>query len=356
MKFSVSDLRNNTIWQLYRIRDRIQLDPEYQRLSDIWTLDKRQLLVDTILNNFDMPKLYFHKFLKPLKTTEGIFDYAIIDGKQRLEAIWNFIGGNIALPDEFEFINDRRVKLGGMKYQELGREYPNIKADFDGFSLSVICIETDEIELIEDLFTRLNEAATLTAPEKRNAFPGPVPAAIRKLSKESFFNEALPFPNTRYRHLDLCVKFLFAEFQDKVVDTKKVYLDEFVRSFEDRPRRSKPRFLKTAQDSVGRMRNVFTDNDVLLRQVGMIMVYYHLFRIANNEGWVGNITRRKLLKFDKQRRKNRQEAEVDLVEADYDLIEFDRLSQSPNDSYALRFRLRVMLRYVFGQSVQSDDL
>jgi len=58
MKFEITDLRNCTVWSLYRMRDRILLDPEYQRLSDIWTMDKRQLLIDTILNEFDVPKLY----------------------------------------------------------------------------------------------------------------------------------------------------------------------------------------------------------------------------------------------------------------------------------------------------------
>ena len=65
------------------MRDRIQLDPEYQRLSDIWTPDKRQLLVDTILNDFDVPKLYLHKFHEPLRTNGKTYDFSIIDGKQR---------------------------------------------------------------------------------------------------------------------------------------------------------------------------------------------------------------------------------------------------------------------------------
>ena len=91
MTFEISKLLKNTIWQLYRQRSRFQLDPEYQRLSDIWTLDKRQLLLDSILNGFDVPKLYLHKFPYPLKKKKKTFDYAIIDGKQRLETIWQFI-------------------------------------------------------------------------------------------------------------------------------------------------------------------------------------------------------------------------------------------------------------------------
>jgi len=69
------------------MRDRILLDPEYQRLSDIWTMDKRQLLIDTILNEFDVPKLYLHKFHEPVKRGAKSYDYAIIDGSSGLKQL-----------------------------------------------------------------------------------------------------------------------------------------------------------------------------------------------------------------------------------------------------------------------------
>ena len=48
-------------------------------------------------------------------------------------------------------------------------------------------IETNENDLIEELFSRLNEAVPLNAPEKRNAFGGVVAKSIRDLAKHSFF-------------------------------------------------------------------------------------------------------------------------------------------------------------------------
>src|SRR6266404_3935467 len=159
MKFEITELRSRTVWSLYRMRDRIQLDPDYQRMSDIWTTDKRQGLVDTILNDFDIPKLYLHKFSSPLKKGHQSYDYAIIDGKQRLETMWAFIDGNIALAADFEFLKYSKVKAGNMTYAELGREYPDLKVQFDSFQLTAICVETDELEMIEEMFSRLNEAA-----------------------------------------------------------------------------------------------------------------------------------------------------------------------------------------------------
>jgi len=356
MKFEIASLHNSSVWALYRMRDRIQLDPEYQRLSDIWTLDKRQLLIDTILNGFDVPKVYLHKFHESPKKGPKASDFAIIDGKQRLETMWSFLDGKFALADDFKYFKDSSVDAAGMKYDELGKAYPDLKNLFDTFLLSVISIETDDLEMIEEMFSRLNEAAPLTAPEKRNAYGGPLPGAIKKLAAETFFTKHLPFPNKRYRHFDLATKFLLAEYVKLVVDTKKAYLDDFVKGFKDKSRTRMPEFLKPATETVELMASVFTNKDPLLRQVGMVTVYYHLFRLARQNGWVNQITRKKLLDFEKRRETNQRLAEENLTRADYDLIEFDRFAQSPNDAGALKFRLRVMLEKVFNKRVQTDDL
>jgi hypothetical protein len=210
--------------------------------------------------------------------------------------------------------------------------------------------------MIEEMFSRLNEAVPLTAAEKRNAFGGPLPIAIKKLAGEPFFSNQLPFTNLRYRHFDLAAKFLLAEHVGKVPDTKKEYLDAFVKSFKGKPRMQMPTFLKPAQETVKLMASVFTSSDALLRQVGMVAVYYHLFRVARNEDWTSQITRKKLLAFDQLRADNRKVAETDLTKAEYNLIEFDRYTQSPNDAGAVKFRLRVMMETAFNKKVQTDAL
>lgn len=357
MSFSITDFHGSTVWKLYRVRDRIQLDPDYQRLGGIWGMETRQLLLDTIINGFDVPKLYMHKFATPLQKAGKTYDYAVVDGRQRLETMWNFIDGHIALADDFEFFNTSEVKASGMKYSELGKEYPEVKADFDGFPLSVILIETDDLEMIEEMFSRLNEAAPLTAPEKRNAYSGPVPGAIRKLAKEAFFVNALPFENRRYRHYDLATKFLLSEYEEKIVDTKKSRLDSFVESFAAEPRTKTLPFLKQAIATVQAMAKVFTASDPLLRQVGMVTLYYHLFRVARDNDWLADITRKKLVEFDKLRISNKTKFELAFSDdVDKELLEFENFAQSPNDAGALRFRLSILLRKAFKIDVEPEDL
>ena len=85
------------------------------------------MLIDSIINRYDIPKLYFHK----LPNAKDEFEYAIIDGRQRLETIWKFIDGDFALDSEFSYLRDSRVDMGGMTYTDLAKNYPKIKNQFD---------------------------------------------------------------------------------------------------------------------------------------------------------------------------------------------------------------------------------
>ncbi|MBA4087288.1 MAG: hypothetical protein C0491_05740 [Novosphingobium sp.] len=351
MAFSLGALVSSSVWSVFRLRERIQMSPVYQRESDIWTLEKKQLLIDTIINGFDVPKIYMHKFTSQLPAPSHGLEYAVIDGKQRLSAIWDFIQGNIALSREFVYVRQEGVDLKGFTYADLSREFPDIKADFDSYHLSVVTIETDEIELVEDMFSRLNEAMPLNAAEKRNARPGPLPEAVRQLCDNGFFTDKIPFTNRRYRHFDIGAKMLYLASREAIADTKKAYIDKFF----DAHRSSQPadidRFVMKANEIVDAMASIFVDKDPLLRSVGMISLYYLLFERAIDKGKVALITRSILEEFENMRVENRTRAEVDIAEADYNLLEFDRYTQSPNDAIAMRFRLSVVDKLLFNEEL-----
>lgn len=356
--FQLSLLRNSSVWGLYRIKDRVEMNPVYQREGDIWDQDKRQLLIDTIVNQFDVPKIYLHKFPQPVERDDATYEYAVIDGKQRLTAIWAFIDGSFALAEDFIYLRNeesgRNVKAGALTYADLARKYPDVKTDFDSYMLDVVCIETDDLELIEDMFSRLNEAVPLSAPEKRNALPGPLPPAVRTLANHSFFSRNLPFTNKRFRHYDLAAKMLLIVsghgLSDRkgISDTKKAYLDDFFRQGLGLGQAVVDKYISEVDEILDRMHTIFVHNDVMLRQVGMVIFYFHLFRRARSRDLAQIFHREAFIKFDGERRNNRTIAETDIANADYNLLEFDRLTQSPNDAFAIGMRLAVIDQRAFG--------
>lgn len=345
-KFRLANLQQSSTLNMYSEREYIQLDPVYQRQGDVWTLEKKQLLIDSILNNFDLPKMYFHEFAPPQIIDGQRYHYAIVDGKQRLSTIWGFIDGEFALADDFKYLHDDSKDLRGLSYTELAQKHPLIKALFDAVTLPIVTIQTEEVELIEEMFSRLNEAVPLNAAEKRNALGGPLPVVIRQLSRESFFLRNLPFSNSRYRHFDLAAKFLYLQSENKLVDTKKVYLDMFVKQFRSKEQTEIQSFVQECKTIIKSMSEVFVENDPLLRSVGTDVLYYWLFRTAFVEEWSDKLGRQAFLDFEEKREKNRQVAEEDLSAANYELIEYDRLVQSPNDGVALRFRFEVLSKFI----------
>ena len=354
-RFEINTLHHSSAWSLYRMRERIDMDPEYQRLGEIWNMEKRQLLIDTMINGFDVPKLYLHKFPVPVKKGSRTVDYAMIDGKQRAEAVFQFIENRYPLDDNFRYLADREVDLKRLTYRELATKYPIVKQDFDAFILNVMTVETDDIVLIEDLFSRLNEAMPLNAAEKRNAKPGPLPKLVREIARHPLFTDSIPFDNSRYRHYDIAAKMLLLASRDRVVDTKKIYLDRFFQRYAGSTSKEVLPFKETVTKVLDRMAQNFTSSDPLLSSGGMISLYFLVFRRAMKLGKENLLSRATFKRFEESRLDNRCLAAEDGSQANYHLIEFDRLSQSPNDGVALRFRLGVLDEQLYERRLGFAD-
>ena len=345
----IAELRNSSILRVYAEKDRTQSDPEYQRMGEVWNLEKRQLLIDTILNDFDMPKLYFHEFGAPRQLEDGrIVKYAVIDGRQRLEAIWGFIEGKFPLAKDFELFERTDVEAGGLTYADLGKLHPELKTIIDSYTLPVTTVLTDDQDLIEEMFLRLNEAAPLNAAEKRNAMGGPMASVIRTVAAHSFFANNVPFANRRYEHREVAAKFLLLASSGAVGDTKKAYLDYMVRIAKEENRVDEARKMGDEVEKVLEWaRDIFVERDQLLKTQAMTVIYFQVFSEALASGWEDMITRHKLDLFEEMRVRNRGVAEEDIAKAEYDLLEFDRMhSQGSNDRTSIEFRSRILAQFL----------
>lgn len=347
--FETNEMRNSNIQRIYLIKESIDTSPEYQRNSEVWNLEKKQLLIDSIINDYDIPKLYFHELTKPKYKNGKLIKYAIIDGRQRIEAIWGFIEGKFTLAEDFVYYKDPGFNIKKMSYNDISKIFPDIKVIFDSYNLPIILVKTDDIDLIDEMFSRLNEAVPLNAAEKRNAIGGPMTRTINELSKNFFFENKIKVSDKRYQRKEIAVRLLFIEENlrndNKIIDTKKYYLDEFVKKYKET--NDNPKYLKERVISILKeMDSVFFDKDKLLNAQSIIPIYYLLFRQAINSNKLGNISNRKLVEFSENIKENRKIAEEDISKADFELLEFNRLSvQGTNDASSIRERLRIICKY-----------
>lgn len=345
---STKAMNNSTILRVNAEKNIINSSPDYQRKGDIWDLEKKQLLIDSILNDYDIPKLYFHEIPDSWKSVDNNFTYAIIDGRQRLEAIWGYINGTFALDKTFKYYKDPNVKAGGLTYSDLGKKYPMLKIYFDSFVLPIILVSTDDLDLIEDMFSRLNEAVPLNAAEKRNAFGGPIIKKAREVADLYFFKQKVKFSNKRYQHREVATKLLFLEFSltinKRIIDMKKYFLDSFAKDFKQKkyPQELAGEIGQKVQLILRYMEEIFINKDELLSSQAIIPIYYLYFREMLENDSVENITRSDFLKFRNTGVENRRIAAENFSEANYDLLIYDKMSvQGTNDATSIKERYRI---------------
>ena len=65
--------------------------PAVQREANVWTEEQKQLLIDSLYNSFDVPKIYCRK----AEDKGGV--WWLIDGQQRVTTIDQFLRGEFAL-------------------------------------------------------------------------------------------------------------------------------------------------------------------------------------------------------------------------------------------------------------------
>jgi uncharacterized protein DUF262/HNH endonuclease len=167
------------------IKSRIDTNPDFQRPA-VWSRSQKQLLIDTILRGYDIPKLYWRK------TGSSPDRYDVVDGQQRLRAVFEFHIGGFSLPKESEAVEG--IDIGNMKYTDLPDD---LRLRFDTYSLDVIVLtDTDEDE-VREMFLRLQNGTTLKAQERRNARSGKMRDFIKQLAEHLFFSSC-GFTNSRF--------------------------------------------------------------------------------------------------------------------------------------------------------------
>ena len=313
-------------------RDDIDHEPVYQRKGHIWSPADKALLIDSILNDYDIPKMYVADFTssKSNSLNKKRRRYAVIDGKQRLEAVMEFFDGKLKLKSDFTYVQRPSWELGGATAKDLATRYPALLRKFYDYELAVMGVVTDEEGKINDLFIRLNRSKPLVGAEVRNAMLGQVPPMIREVAEHPFFRTRIGFETTRMQERNAAAKLLLVEFRGKFVDTKKSQLDGFV----DDGIRSQLRNFDTTVQRCRRVLNdmahVFKERDPLLKSQGPLTVYYWF--VKEHRQHRARI-RDFLLQFDTLRQINRQRASEQPPPSNLDseLLSYDFLNRSPND-------------------------
>lgn len=185
---------------MYNEKHTLRMDHVIQRQSGQWDGDKlkKSLLIHSILANYPIPPLYCLK--EPVNDKD--YSYSVLDGKQRLTTIFDYIDGKYALDEETPgvIIDDVTYGLGNKYFTDLDIE---CQQELLRFKFTIYGFEDADDDLIEEIFYRLNNSTPLSKPQKSMALTGVQNAAfIKSILSDKFFSEICKFSALQRRKSD----------------------------------------------------------------------------------------------------------------------------------------------------------
>ena len=223
----------------------LQVNHEYQR-GLRWTDIQKCMFIDSIFRGYSIPAFYFHKHeisAGPL----GGKHYDIVDGQQRINAIYDYSQDDFALlapcdDSKFRFPNfvkDDPCPWGGKRFGEISEE---LQDKLKNHKIVAYEITTENNNEIRDLFIRLQGGTPLSPQDKRDSWPGNFTEFVLKVGGKSGVARWYGFPlfkeiskvsnDSRRRQLVAQIFMLFwtVRKENRFCDIKSANIDDFYHS------------------------------------------------------------------------------------------------------------------------------
>lgn len=316
--------------KIYKRRDRYEI-PDWQR-SKVWGTDQKRQLIDTILRGWKLPKFYF------LKTSDNPEEFEVVDGQQRLSAIWEFMDGELTLSSE------QTKEFSSANYANL----PDKLSDgFDDFEIEYDEITDASDEDVKEFFQRLQKGLPLTGSEKLNAIHSKLRNYCVKAAGHKFFSETTVISMKRHSYFDVMAKVSTLELEGldaglRYEDVKMVFESNSNFSPNSAVARRINSALSSLHESFPRSHKPFKNRTIVQ---SIITLLCHLqasgFRKENVKQFVSFV--------DWFLNELRSEVKLGQAATDHTFIEFQRTVNATVKSGA-RTRQSILLRHLFSRN------
>lgn len=178
------------LYQLYK-QSQITLAPEFQRNS-VWPASAKAYLIDSIIKNKPIPILFFQRMVSP---QTGRFGYSVIDGQQRLRAIFDYLDDRFSLTE-----SEKKESYFNKRFSGLDSDFRNGIMNYDLVVSELTGYGEDDIR---DLFVRMNRYVVKLSPQElRNArAKGAFKDFVDRLAKWPFWTQNRVFSDLQIRRM-----------------------------------------------------------------------------------------------------------------------------------------------------------
>lgn len=259
---------------MYDGKHTLQMDHVIQRQSGQWDGDrlKKSLLIHSILANYPVPPVYCLK--EPI--SEKDYSYSILDGKQRLTTIFDFIDGRYPLDTETPSvtIDDAVYELGGKYFTDLDIE---CQQELLRFKFTIYGFEDADDDLIEEIFFRLNNSTPLSKPQKAMPLCGVENAKfIKSILSDRFFSEICQFSALQRRKSDdmctLLQGMMLLDNRYEGYEFTSISADEIMRYAASIKNNYSEEQKNRLYDIIDYLEKVFPEKDKMLKKINIPIV------------------------------------------------------------------------------------
>ncbi|OAB43506.1 hypothetical protein PGLA_08690 [Paenibacillus glacialis] len=215
--------------------------PDYQRHGEVWNNEQKSFLMDSIFKNYPMPPIFLRSILD---NKTGKTKYDVIDGKQRLETIRDFVDGKVSLPENFSDDIYGSSLLNGLTHSEIqeleNEELDIFKSNFWNYSIPIEYItitNTSEKNVVNTIFDRLNRYGEPLNPQElrnSNANYYDLIRYIKTMKKTFWINrleEAVSI--NRMEDDEFISELIFTLLEDDYIDSSPAKIDNLYKTWSD---------------------------------------------------------------------------------------------------------------------------
>jgi hypothetical protein len=169
-----------SVERLSQMNEKKGLDFDFviQRKENIWDVQRKSMLIHSILTDFPIPALY---------ATKKSRAYSFIDGKQRLTCVLSYMEDGFPLEKQTSSIGE--TELAGKVFSELPVE---LQTKIKEHKFELYRIDEAMMEELEELFFRLNNGMPLKQIETTRAIlGGKLLLYVEGIANTPFFKEKI---------------------------------------------------------------------------------------------------------------------------------------------------------------------
>jgi len=254
----------------------IDLSPSFQR-NVVWSPSAQAYLIDTLLRRLPIPKIYIKEDID----NEGNSTYRVVDGQQRLTAIFRFLNDELALEDKYS----KDLGFGGKRFTGLP---PAKRQELFEYKIDVEFLPQASKDELKDMFARLNRTgAKLNKQELRHAaYEGDFIQLAEEFAKDPYWTRVKLAGTPQIRRMldvEFVSELLMMVSKNQLMDRKKE-LDSFYADNEIMGELAKKSLKSNFRSVLNEMKKLVTDGSTRFSNKGdFYSLFYtiHYFKRSN---------------------------------------------------------------------------